>query len=445
MDTPVTVARNTNAGIVAYSTIATAIVACLLLTNYPTYRYLIYGGFELIWFHLLPGLLMIPMVFAQPSLAFRFVREPLLWWMAIYVLSGLLWLLLAQDFMEAAQIQWRTRLLAFGLFLTISILSSEANRRVLVWVIVGCVLFACATVWFDVLRPYHFVSSTHEYSIPGRGAGFFVNPNVAASFIAAGAIIALPFVPMRFRGALVICAAVGIVPTFSRSGILYAVLILFGAVALRLLNRTQILFVLIVVPLLIAITSASYDFLMSSSDDVNVHNIAKRLNWFGGGTEAEEDQAALGRQYGAAQAWRLFLENPITGNGIGITTLVAVVGEGAHNMYLMLMAEQGFFGMFLYPALIFLIWRRGRELSQTAVDQEGQDIAKALRLYALFLFAYGFFSHNVLDEPQMLFLMAFIAAAAMSARRGYTQERSLVGDFTVSRGSVPAQTRLGRL
>src|SRR5215204_6241401 len=105
----------------------------------------------------------------------------------------------------------------------------------------------------------------------GRGAGFFINPNIAGSFIAAATIAALPFVPMRFRGPLILCAAVGIVPTFSRSSYLYGAMLLFLPIALRMLNRSQIAFVLIVMPLLLLGLAASYDFLMASSDDQNLH------------------------------------------------------------------------------------------------------------------------------------------------------------------------------
>src|SRR4051812_46189094 len=102
-----------NAGLKAYSTFATAAVALLLLTNWPSYNYLIHGGTDLIWFHLLPGLLMIPIVFAHPGMAFHYSKDPLLWWLGLYVISGAIWLMLSQDFIEAAAIQWRTRLLAF--------------------------------------------------------------------------------------------------------------------------------------------------------------------------------------------------------------------------------------------------------------------------------------------------------------------------------------------
>lgn len=406
---------NAHAGLIIYSTLASTIVAVLLLTNWPTYDHLMRGGPPLLMYYAVPGLLILPIVFSQPELFVRFTKEALFWWLVIYLLSGVVWLLLTQEFMDESIAQWRTRLSAFGLFYTITILTSEARRRVLGVVIVGCIVVACANTWFDVLRPNRFVPLALEFAHPGRGAGFFINPNIAASFIAMATIVALPFIAMRFRGALILCAVVGIVPTFSRSGYLYAALILIGPILLKLLSRFQVGFIVVAAPALVVAATMSYDFLMYSSDDTNVHNVVRRLEWFQG--LREEDEAVEGRIYGAEQAWKMFVDEPLIGRGPGATRVEALVQEAPHNMYLMFMAEQGFLGLALYLSLIGIMARRGWQLARTAIDQEGRDIGKAMLLYAIFLFAYGFFSHNVLEEPHGMFAIAFIVAAAFRASR----------------------------
>lgn len=420
-------AGNPYAGLVFYSTLTAGIVALLLLTNWPTYHYSIRGGPIALWYYALPVALVIPVVCAHPALAARYLKDPLTWWFLMYVLSGLIWLLLAQDFIEDASRQWRLRVLAFALFYSIAILTTNVNRLLLAFVIVACILIASAGNWLDILRPFRFVPKGIEGAHSGRGAGFFINPNVAASFIAMATIVVLPFVPMRFRAVILLCAVVGIAPTFSRSGFLYAGMLLVGSVMLKLLNRVQATILLLAVPMLIAATVFSYDFLMSASDDANLHNIVRRLEWFQG--LGEEDQAVEGRKIGAQQAWLMFLEEPLTGRGLAATLLESAGMEGPHNMYLMLMGEQGLFGLFLYATLIWCFIRRGRRLATTAINKQGQDVGNAMLLYAAFLFAYGFFSHNVLEEAQSIFIMAFMAAAAAGAPRAAVWAPAPAADF----------------
>jgi O-antigen ligase len=206
-------------------------------------------------------------------------------------------------------------------------------------------------------------------------------------------------------------------------------------------NRSQALLILVTVPVLIGATAASYDALMSSSDDQQLHTVVRRLEWFEGSVET--DEAAEGRLYGAQQAWRLFLESPVTGRGIGITTMEVIVGEGPHNMYLMLMAEQGFVGLVLYLSFIAVIGRAGLRLARNAGDQEGHDIGKAMILLAMFMFAYGFFSHNVFEEAQGMFVLAFMIASASAASRGASWTSALRPDFQPAAAATKLNGRLG--
>jgi O-antigen ligase len=389
------------------------------LTHWPTFNFFIRGGIEVFWFYLAAVLLIVPIFFAEPDSALRFVRQPLFWWFGGYVLLGLLWLLLSQDFNAVALERWRPRVAGLAVWYSIGLLASYGSRKQIVWVIVACVVFACACTWYDVLRPYTFIPREHEMA-SGRGAGLYINPNVAGSFIAAATILALPFVPMSLRGPLVVCAVIGIVPTFSRSSYIYAGLLLLMPIVLRLLNRTQTLFVLVVAPLLAIAAVVSYDALLAASDDRNLHNVVRRLEWFQG--LEVEDEAVDGRMYGAKQAWAMFLDSPLAGGGMGATMLETVVGEGPHNMYLMLMAEQGFLGLAIYLALIGLFFLHGRRTAAAAADKEGRDVGNSMVLFSMMLAAWGFFDHNVLEQPFTMYLLGFSAAAFLNVRRIYAAE-----------------------
>lgn len=404
-----------NAGSMLFATIGASIVAIIFLTNWPTYHFDVRGGPVAWWYFLLPVLITVPIVFAEPAAAMRFFREPLFWWCVVYVGSGLLWLLPAQHFAEEANREWQWRLLALGLFYTCAVLCSVAKRPLLALVILGCVVFVSASIWFDALRPHRFVpKGVLEGAVAGRGAGTFIDPNAAAAFVVMGAIAVLPFVPRYFRGALLLGVVVGVSATFSRSGFVLAAIAAVGAIALRLIGRAQALLVILAIPLLVSGIALSYEFLESQSEDKNFQSIVRRLAWFE--QMDEDDDAVEGRRYGASVAWKIFLDDPLLGGGTG-ATFRAINVEGPHNMYLGLMGEQGVFGLALYLSLVGLLARRGWGIVRAAASNEGQEIGRAMMLFALFLAAYGLFNHNVLKEPHTMFVLAFLVAAGFHAQR----------------------------
>jgi O-antigen ligase len=421
MNTRTETIKVVHTGLAVYSTLAAAALGAIFLSHWPTYNFFIRGGVELFWFYLAAVLLVVPIFFAEPDHALRFIRQPLFTWYVAYVLLGLLWLVLPQDFSASALDRWRPRIAGLAVFYCVGLLASGGNRKQIGSVVALFVLFACACTWYDTLRPYTFVPRDHEMAAGGRGAGLFINPNTAGSFIAAAASLALPFVPMTLRGPLIVCAAAGIVPTFSRSSYIYGMILLVAPIFLRLLNRTQAIFVLVVAPLLVVAAVASYDTLLAASDDRNLHNVVRRLEWFEG--VGEEDEAVEGRLYGAKQAWAMFLGSPLTGGGMGATTSETVVGEGPHNMYLMLMAEQGFAGLALYLALIGTLFLHGRRTAAMAFDREGRDVGNSMVLFSLIVAAWGFFDHNVLEDPFTMYLIGFAAAAFYNVRRVYTPQK----------------------
>lgn len=266
--------------------------------------------------------------------------------------------------------------------------------------------------WVDVMRPFLFVPQGIAEAEPGRGAGLFMNPNVAASFIVMGTIAVLPFIPMRYRALILLAAVVGIAPTSSRSGYLYVSIAMIGAILLKLLNRAQAALIVIAVPLLVAGAAIYYDALMTASDVSRLDKIVMRLAWFE--DPHEEDASVRARKAAAGRARDMFGERPLTGYGTGATSVAGVV-DAPHNMYVMLMAEHGIIGLLLYVSLIGIMYRRGQRLARTATSREAHDVGKALVLYAAFISAYGLFSHNVLEEPFGIFVIAFLTAVAFRA------------------------------
>lgn len=394
-----------------WATLGGLLVAAVYLTNWPSYQWVVLGLFLPLYYYAVPGAVALPIVFAQPRGAEALLKEPLFWWFVCYVTVGAIWLLLSQDFMEEASGQWRLRVLAFFMFASVAIISWEARHRTIGLAILGAVFVAGVFNWWDFLRPNLFIPAGLEESNPGRGAGMFINSNAAAAFVTAGTIAALPFVPLAFRTPVLLFPLVGVAPTFSRSGLLCAAMVITLAMILRLVKRAQIALVIVGLAALVAVTAFYKDQILSSSDEHNVDRVVERLAWF---QNLRSDDAINDRVYPALRAWEMFLNAPVTGNGTGVTSRPSL-GDGTHNMYLMMMAEHGFLGFLLYASLLGAIALRGWTIMREAPPGLQQDIGRAMMLYAAFIGAYGCFSHNVLEEPHGIFLIGFLFAAGTSA------------------------------
>jgi O-antigen ligase len=392
-----------------FATAGTAGVALLFLTYWPTYSYLVLGGQSPLYFYMLPGFVALPLIFLQPATALRLLNEPVVWWFATYVILGMAWLLLAQDFPNVAGQQWRMRVLACFFFCTILVNSSMSRRQFVALAIAACVVLACALNWFDVIFPSRLVPVGFQGANPGRGAGLFINANGAAAFVLMGTIAVLPYAPMRTRGALLLLGVLAVAPTFSRFGWIFAVLLIPIAMILKLLDRRQMLLIVLSIPLLLVAGGIYYEFMLESGNE----NLIGRLTWFQ--TFGDQyDFSLRERAYVAQRAWESFVDSPIYGHGIGVT-LAKGARVGTHNMYVLLMAEQGLIGLALYLSLIGIVAIRGWQLARTATAIHTREIGSTMVVYAAFLAAYGFVNHNVLDEPHGMFILAFIVAAGFQA------------------------------
>ena len=388
-----------------------ALVALILLSYWPTYNYLVLGGHSPLLYYALPGFIALPLLFLRPATGLGLFHESIVWWFLVYVFSGMAWLLFAQDFPTPAGQQWRMRVLAAFFFFTIFLTVGLSRPQPIALAAAACVLLAAALNWYDVLRPSALVPLGLPGSNPGRSAGLFINANIAAAFILMGTIAVLPLAPEWLRGALLMVAVVGVAPTFSRFGWIFSVLLVVMAAGFKLLNRRQLILIMCAVPLLMAAAGIYYQFMLQSGNE----NIIGRLSWF----QTLGDRADFSvreRAYVAHQAWERFLDSPLYGQGIGVT-LSRGARVGTHNMYVMLMAEQGLVGLALYLSLIGAIAYKGWALARAASEKLDRDIGLTLVVYAVFLGAYGFVSHNVLEEPHGMFVLAFLLALAAQARR----------------------------
>ena len=398
-----------------FATIGAILVGFLFLTNWPTYHFLILGGPIALYYYLIPGLLVIPLVWVRPDTLRRFLREPSLIWFVFYVLSGLLWLLFADGYLDEVNRQWRLRFLSFFFFCTGLVLTSESEHNKVAWAIVACAVLASITYWLDFLFPFQFVPLGVEGSNPGRGAGFFINANAAGYSVIVMCIAAMPFVAMRFRLLVVLVMLTGVVPTFSRSAILFAGIVVLLWFFFKQLERRQILIFAALAPIIIFGGLILFQFGLDA-EGANTINLTERISFFSSTGEDVYDDSAEARRYVANLAWQMFENSLLVGNGIG-STVTWGASESTHNMYLLLLAEQGIFGGMLYLTFIYIVLFRGLRLLKSGVGRQEKDIGLALMLFGIYYTLVGLFSHNLLEDPYTLFLLAYLFTAELNARR----------------------------
>lgn len=401
--------RKENAGLQWFASLGVFSIGVLILTNWPLYQYTILGGpIPLVYYAIGPSFAVV-LTMVHPGRRLSALREPLVFWFILYLIAGLLWLLISATFSEVEMALWRIRLLEFAIFSAALMLASMADRAHIATMILACALLASINNWLDFLFPFSYVPIGSEYSNPGRGAGLFINANEAGGALIAMTIGVSPFLKRRYRGLVLLIMLFGVYPTFSRAAFMLAVLVAMLAISLGQINRRQLAPMGLLAPIIFLLGLSLYKVGISS-DEINLANVEGRIDYFLTGGEIADD-SALERKDVALLAWRMISENPFIGNGLGSTQILGL-GRGTHNMYLSLAAEQGVAGVLLYLIFIVLILRKGWRMFDRHFSQQTQDVGSALLCMGAYFAFMGLFSHNLLDQPLGLFVLALLVAAA---------------------------------
>lgn len=258
------------------------------------------------------------------------------------------------------------------------------------------VLIVAITInWLEFLRP-----GMHQFStVPGRAAGMYRNPNICGNILVLGMILSVWKIPKALR--LLFCLAVGsaVAITFSRSSIMAWAIATTGLAWYRAFLLPRFVSVGLVVGTIVigAVTLISGQWISMFESlgigdrlDKNTHDRISS-NFVEQGDHSSRERRAV-----AERALQLYLEAPIAGHGIGSTTGSEITRVGAHNTYLKYGAELGTLGILLVVALSVITWTAGTpEARITSVT------------YAISCI----FSHNNIDQPVVLMLMALSVAS----------------------------------
>lgn len=269
----------------------------------------------------------------------------------------------------------------------------QAARRALVVMVVMAVL---VNAW-DITHPFMLIPADSEFSIIGRAAGFFINPNQAGAALVAGFALSVSVLPPRWRAAYLALVAIGVGLTFSRAAILGLVLVSFAlAFRGRSLSLRQVVAAVIVVAVITWVVLLLVSAELQDQFKIDPEIAMERLLWVLDPT-GQPDYSEWERLALLERGWEQFLASPVIGNGVGSTEFWEA-RSSTHNMYVTLASDFGVIGLFILPGIVL-----------AAVGSWVGRLTDAV-VTALFLLFWGFFSHNILSEYYLLLTISLVAA-----------------------------------
>lgn len=227
-----------------------------------------------------------------------------------------------------------------------------------------------------------------------RAAGFYINANKSAEAILLAMAVFVPSIHKRVRLIVSCMFLFGILLTLSRGGLLGWVFLYGVFVLYRVLPRTTAVAFIFFAPILSALIGA---FFVAAGGYIDLGVVAERIDFLSGGDVGILEDSRIGL---ALRAMELFSQSPVYGNG-SYSMLRDGSLQQAHNQYLAMLSDYGLAGIALYFALLRACW---------TVDIRG-------RCVVLFVFFWGFFSHNILDS--YVFLVTFSYCLVLRVTQRY--------------------------
>lgn len=347
-------------------------------------------------------LLTLPIIFRQMAVL-NALKSPIMVWCLGYAWVAVLWFLFSSQ-SDTAWLEVRNRFFAIMEIMVFLMIFWEPDviklaRKTLV----GCVLFAVAINIYE-----HFVPMSFS-PVPGRSAGLYANPTLAAEALVLGMTVSVTVLAPRYRGAFVLLTGIGVLTTFSRGGIFTWVIAVAGLMLLRGISpKTILLPVFLGIALGILIVLPRLDEVLTSWERTGAlnSNVLERLEWFTDPTGIS-DYSSWERQHLAQQAWDKIGERPFIGSGTG-SSLESTVHP--HNQYLSFMLDHGLMGVLILPLLILTVM----------LDARGEMRHVTLTFACVFMLL-SFFSHTMLNAQYNLLLISLTAAMGTMSRHQETQ------------------------
>jgi hypothetical protein len=281
------------------------------------------------------------------------------------------------------------------------------------------VAFVATAIAATILNIFDFLSPTFS-AVVGRAAGLYVNPTISGNWIAMAMVAGLAAVPRRLRPVFVAFCGLGVLLTFSReSWLVWGVALVWivrqghlGGV--RRSHLKTLMGVTIGGAILVFLFSGGFGQLIGESH-VRAYLNENTLARLGISGDVLSGESVDERTFLVFHSLSEAAEAPVLGKGFGYTQNWGSIPR-PHNMFLLFFVEGGIVGVGVFAALVLILWRGSGGLGRIVVG--------------LFIVT-SFFSHNNLEQPAMMLLIAFALAHGALARR-HTTSSVVAGELALA-------------
>ncbi|MEO6388427.1 MAG: O-antigen ligase family protein [Croceibacterium sp.] len=257
----------------------------------------------------------------------------------------------------------------------------------------------------SLLSIFDFIVPTFS-SVPGRGAGFYLNSNETGAMLLVMALIGSTRLRVLPTYVLWSITTIGILVTFSRSAWIMLFLSLIGITFLGKLGGGRARYVFLIgVGAMLALVLATYLsgdlYAWVSKSSLAEYLDPNTLARLGSRGVAIDDYSSLEREDVFRFGMEKFLDSPFIGWGVGYGYVWAE-SVGTHNMPLALAVDFGIIGPILYFALFAVLIARTRGLAWIS---------------AAVLFMTGQSTHNQLEFLADAMAIAYVIATTSEYKR----------------------------
>ena len=338
----------------------------------------------------------------------QYFPVPIIVWSGFYLGMTALTILLLPELPDLQLLEDSFRSF-LALFLMILLFSQY--EKVLHWsrlAVLGVTLMNVVNHIYEFLNPTAF-GALH---VLGRPAGFYLNSNQAGCALITGMVLTIDLVKPRYRIFYALFVLVGTALTFSRGALMSWFIVSAFMLWKKVIPKYQTVYLgmAIIAFIMILLSNANNLAYVENADGTALFNedTLTRIEFL---TDPLSDNQDTSRLDIADESWQKFTTSPFYGLGLGGAASEhhlseTGVNQEPHNMYLTLIVEYGFLGIFLYPGLLLAsIWKIEGKLKYQA--------------WAFFIFylVWGIFSHTVFDSFVTIFALALMSSLTAQSKK----------------------------
>ena len=265
-------------------------------------------------------------------------------------------------------------------------------------------LVVAAVIMNAGINVYDLVTFNKDIFSPffGRGAGFYINPNLSYMALIWGMILTIKFVPKSFQFWYLLICGVGVGFTMSRGGTATFILIVIAIYVVKLVSFKSSFFWLMT---LIIVGIFSFQTLLSKANkgiQEGVYNSQALLNRLDQIINPSASHFVKDTRFEVlSNHVNLYLSSPVLGNGIGSSNYYRQFfseNANSHNQIIHNLNEFGLLGILILLTLGLAMSLTGKVI----------HVTPELILLNFSFLLFCFFSHNLLHHYMSAFCFAFM-------------------------------------